>query len=528
MFLTKNFLKIFYLITIIIYSFCINFWTSLRGVSPIDTFLHFDSAFRILNGEIPVRDYWIVHGILIDYLQSFFFFIFGVNWFSYIFHSSILNVIVTLLFFNLGEKLELKGIYLFILTICFATISYSVSGTPFLDLHSTYFSFISIYFLIIFFQNNKNKNLFFSIFFLFLAFFCKQTPAIYVVFSAIFLIIYVSIIRKKIIIIFHGLIISFFFLLTFFLYLFFSNTDLSYFLLQFFLFPIEIAKSRYLNFDLNLQNVFFKFKSIYFFLLIFISINIYNFYIFKEYYKNKNFFNFITITLFSLALINHSIYTKNQIFIFFLIPLISLFIFLNLNKIEFKFKNLFFFFLIFFVIIITVKYHLRLNTDRKFHDLENTEIKEAIYVEFRKDFFLNLKWISPNFRNPKQEINIIEKFYSYLKKNNKNKILITSHNYFASLMNEKIFTISRTYDDISYPRINQKYYQQFQEFYKNKIKKNKIDYIYIFFPGEVLTSENLDHLVFNYIAKKCFFIKKIDQFIIELKLKKNCNEISIF
>lgn len=95
-------------------------------------------------------------------------------------------------------------------------------------------------------------------------------------------------------------------------------------------------------------------------------------------------------------------------------------------------------------------------------------------------------------------------------------------------MNEKIFTISRTYDDISYPRINQKYYQKYQEFYNNKIKKNKIDYIYIFFPGEVLTSENLDHLVFNYIAKKCFFIKKIDQFTIELKLKKNCNEISIF
>lgn len=114
--------------------------------------------------------------------------------------------------------------------------------------------------------------------------------------------------------------------------------------MQFFLFPIEIAKSRYLNFDLNLQNVFFKFKNIYFFLLIFISINIYNFYIFKEYYKNKNFFNFIIITLFSLALINHSIYTKNQIFIFFLIPLICLFIFSNLNKIKFKFKNLFFFF----------------------------------------------------------------------------------------------------------------------------------------------------------------------------------------
>jgi len=47
----------FYLILIFLFSFFINFYYAKFGSFPIDTFLHYDSAFRILNNEYPVRDY---------------------------------------------------------------------------------------------------------------------------------------------------------------------------------------------------------------------------------------------------------------------------------------------------------------------------------------------------------------------------------------------------------------------------------------------------------------------------------------
>ena len=92
--MNKNHSKNIYLIFLFIFAFIFNFYVANKGVLPVDTFLHYDSAARILDGIIPVRDYWAVHGITVDYFQALFFFIFGVNWSSYIFHSSILNALI--------------------------------------------------------------------------------------------------------------------------------------------------------------------------------------------------------------------------------------------------------------------------------------------------------------------------------------------------------------------------------------------------------------------------------------------------
>ena len=47
----KKKIDYFYIISIIFFSFFINWKYSKYGVFPIDTFLHYDSAYRILNGE---------------------------------------------------------------------------------------------------------------------------------------------------------------------------------------------------------------------------------------------------------------------------------------------------------------------------------------------------------------------------------------------------------------------------------------------------------------------------------------------
>ena len=148
----------FYLILIFLFSFFINFYYAKFGSFPIDTFLHYDSAFRILNNEYPIRDYWIVSGFIIDFLQSFFFKILGVNWFAYTFHSSLFNFFISAFSYYFFLSLDLNKTKSLIYTLSFATLAYTISGTPFVDHHSMIFTYLS--FFLIIYSINQNRYYF--------------------------------------------------------------------------------------------------------------------------------------------------------------------------------------------------------------------------------------------------------------------------------------------------------------------------------------------------------------------------------
>ena len=67
-----------------IFSLFINQHYGNKGVFPIDSFAHFDTGFRILLGEHPFKDYWIISGPFVDYLQAIFFYFFVVKWQIYV------------------------------------------------------------------------------------------------------------------------------------------------------------------------------------------------------------------------------------------------------------------------------------------------------------------------------------------------------------------------------------------------------------------------------------------------------------
>ena len=64
--------KIFIIILILFSSLSNQYYGNI-GIFPVDSFAHFDSGFRILLGEYPFKDYWIVSGPFVDYLQALFF-----------------------------------------------------------------------------------------------------------------------------------------------------------------------------------------------------------------------------------------------------------------------------------------------------------------------------------------------------------------------------------------------------------------------------------------------------------------------
>ena len=187
----------FYLILVSLYAGYINWVSGNIGVMPIDTFGFFDTGFSILKDKFPIRDFWIFTGITVDYLQAFFFIIFGKEWSSYIIHASIINIIASLSFFLFLDNFKINKAYQFIFSISFATLCYPVSGTPFAYLHSFVFSLILI-FTFCSAMINDNKFLWFLIPTISLfAFFSMQTPSFYIITIIIFFILFFLLKEKK-------------------------------------------------------------------------------------------------------------------------------------------------------------------------------------------------------------------------------------------------------------------------------------------------------------------------------------------
>ena len=126
-------------ITLVIFSFLLNFFYSSKGVLPIDTFAHFDTGFRVTQGEIPFKDYWTTSGLFIDIFQFFLFNIFGVSWSSYIINGSIINALITLFLFFFLKEINIKTGYAFFYSFCFSILANPSIGTPFVDHYSAFF-----------------------------------------------------------------------------------------------------------------------------------------------------------------------------------------------------------------------------------------------------------------------------------------------------------------------------------------------------------------------------------------------------
>ena len=154
-----------------IFSISVSIFYGYYGIFPIDSFLIFDSGYKVLNNIHPFKDYWSITGPILDYMQAVLFYFFDVNWFSYTLHAAIINCLLTTLIFYFLRKLGLKSNISVVFAACLALLAYPSTGTPFMDHHAVIFSLISIIFLILSIKNNKKKKLVFIVFFFSIFFF---------------------------------------------------------------------------------------------------------------------------------------------------------------------------------------------------------------------------------------------------------------------------------------------------------------------------------------------------------------------
>ena len=506
--------------------FC--YFTGNRGIFPIDSFSHYDSGYRILNGEHPFRDYWVVSGPFIDYIQSIIFFIFGTSWQSYILNSAILNGIISVSTYYLFINLGLKKNYSFFYSVCFAILAYPSSGTVFVDHHSVFLSMLAVYSLILAIKNNKNIYWVLIPIFLIFAFLSKQVPATYILFSIlIILLIHLAHQSKKN---FIKIIISLFLsstsiMLFIFLFLQINHIPLENFTKQYLYYPSTIGKERYGLINYDFKNTILNFKFIHISILILFLSIFKNTKLNKFFFKSFDFKLILICAFLFISLAQHLIVTKNQIFIFFLIPLYLGFAHNYLKIFKFNKKKYILIFLILFCAGTTIKYHQRFNLERKFHELNKVNFSNSISAEKISKKFKGLNWITPRIYrnyNMNYEIKLLNVFNKILIEEKTNKIVITNYSFFSTITDQNVSGFSRWYpgDNSAFPIYGNEFYDDYKEFIIKLLLKKKINTIYIL-PD--VSEKNLT----NYISQKCFYKSELRMGILKYDIKNECVEFSI-
>ncbi len=516
----STYLQNILIIILILGSLFINQYYAMKGAFPIESFAHYDIPLRILSGDIPFTDYWAVSGIFIDYLQSLFFLVFGNNFQVYVLHASILNAIATLISFIFFKELKIGNFYSFFYAICFSLLAYTSTGTLYVDHHASLICLISSLFLLKGIKSN-NKIYFFVIpLIIGIAFFTKPAPTIYFfIFYVLILTAYIFL-NKKFSLINTLIISSFSFVLFIILFGFYNNISFLNFFNQYILFPTTIADNRFRDIDYSMKNLIFNFNFLYIFLapiLFFYFINIIKK---KSYVKSDESFYYLIIVGLSFCLMFHQINTKNQLFILFLIPILSSFLHFQLKKKKIKYSKQIIFLICLISFSLTVKYHLRFNEGRKFHELQNVNFNEAVDASLIDKRLNGLKWITPiNPKNPQLEINQIKNSLKSIKNINSRYMVITNYSFYSSVLNQNTNSPSRWFipNGGAYPVKEQNpFFKDYRNLLIAIIKKKEIKSIIIVKPVDV--SE-----ITRYLNPKCLDENMLDEITLELKIKKDCN-----
>ncbi len=509
----KKKINLFFIIVTAIFSFSINFYYSNIGTFPIDTFLHYDSSYRILNKEYPVKDFWIVSGFVVDFIQSFFFRIFGVNWNSYIIHSSLFNLLMSLLSYHFFISLKISHFASFIYAICFATLAYTVSGTPFVDHHATFFLLTGTFLIFRALQKNDLNYLWpLIVFVYFLSFLSKQVPVTYAVILQGSLILILIIKEKSFNIIWLILFSTLVLIFSFLIFLFFLKIDFSLFLTQYIYYPRSIGLERFFSLDKSFISFFNEYK----FIIIPIIFTLY----LKIRKKNLYFrelINYLIILSFGVSLLYHQTLTRNQIYIYFLVPVFFSLLHSEIILKKNNLKKIFSTIIILSVILITLKYHFRYNENRKFHDLTSLKIENSIDAKNLNSSFKQLKWVNPLFEGlPQDELKLLQKGQKILMEDKDQLMLISHYLFFEIITNKEMNYPNRTFtsDGASYP--SKKFNKTYKFFFEDLIKKKTIKNIY-FFKHENISQK----IVKDYLEPKCFKLKENDIFYI-YEIENNC------
>ena len=550
-------------IVVAVVAYQINNYFGFIGLNPTDSFLVFGSGDRVLKGDLPFKDYWIVSGgPLIDIMQSFVFQILGVSWSSFVIHASILNSIfsISIFFYARLTKLSKKTSLFFAILSSF--IMYPAAGTPQTDHHSIIIGSISLIFFIIFLKKKNYTPLFFFPIIFLGCFFIKQVPAAYYIILICLISLFYYLFKKQKEIIINLLLGSIIAFAVFFLILKINNILVLDVYKQYVALIIQGVNVRVDSYAKTLvfDNIL-KIKYIIFLLIPFVAIVAQN--LKKiELIKKESFY--LDIYLFTGLIVSsalHESYTNNQSVTFGLLPIYSIII-LSLIK-ENKSKILFYIFsalsiigvlrlineneiylilliifpliyffgskynislkktsslVIVYTLLIALLYFETIVRNRYWHDIVNPNWDNAVAAEQIDLKLKGLVWLSGE-SNTQKEILNIENNLSYLKSLDENYIIITNYQIYSAILDIQNFSPVRYWwNKLSYPSKGNKYRNEFDVFFQNKINKNNVKKIIVL---SDINQENVDINEFEWL-KDCTLRSQENEKIKILNVTTQC------
>ncbi len=516
--ISKNINKI-YLLIIFLTAASFNFYYGLIGVFPIDSFFTYNAAFEILNGKYPFKDYWTITGPFLDFTQAIFFYIFGVNWNSYILHAALINSLLGIVVFYSLNYFGLKDKYSFIYSILVVILAYPNAGTPYVDHHSSILSIISILVFIICLRK-VDTNLWYLLPILFFcSFLTKQSPTSYIflilsVFYIIFL-IQNFFVKKTIFLVIETLII----ISSIILFFYFLNIKFSDFYKQYIDYPLSIGENRFSDFlfPIDLKRIFLRHKWIHFSLLP-VYFLLFKCFLRDKFYKNSEFLIYFTIIFSSYAFIFHQLMTINGLFIFFLIPIFAGLsqAFLNYKK---EIVNIS---MILIVTAVSTYYFNKYVQSRDFMDLTKDDLKINVEANLIHPNLSPLKWVTYKSKeNENAEIDNLIEVIEIIKKDNEKKSIITDYQFISVVLNNLDNSPSKYwYNYHVYPIKGHRLYNYYRDYFINVLRKEGVKKIFVVKPivGD-------DKIVENIFFDRCY--EKIARTeILDIYNLERCSEIN--
>ncbi len=508
-----------YILFIIFLSLIINQYYAYQGVLPVDSFSTFNAGYDILNGSVPFKDYWVLKGIVIDFIQAAFFKFFGISWFSYALHASTFNSIFALSTFYVFKSLGMETKFAFVYSILGSILMYPTYGIPFTDHTTAIFCMLSIYSLIL--GINHKKEIFWLIIplLLFLAFFTKQTPTGYfgILICVVTIIFLIKNFEKKIF--YYGFLGVLLPIIIIFFYIFLKEIPLRSIYIQYFLYPISLGETRIewlLPFEF--QRFVLRHK------LIYIALSVPIFLLISNLIKNfssiieKENLIFLTLLGTLIIFITHQLMTINGLYIFFLIPVFAGFSHIYSKKM--KKKKYFINFFLLLSLISTIYYHHKYISKRDTLILRNYSMNNSVDASVLSEKLKNLKWLTHHYpNNPELEIKNLLNSIEIIKSDKRKKMIVTDYQFISVILNIKDNAAARIWwRHHIYPVVGKNYFDDWKKFLLTKIKDQDIEAIYTIHPLEG------EHNIFEgLLSEKCVSKEKLNE-ILDIQVFKNCNE----
>ena len=171
-----------------------------------------------------------------------------------------------------------------------------------------------------------------------------------------------------------------------------------------------------------------------------------------------------------------------------------------------------------YTLLIALLYFETIVRNRYWHDIVNPNWENAVAAEQIHLKLKGLVWLSGE-PNTQKEISNIKNNLSYLKSLDENYIIITNYQIYNAILDIQNFSPVRYWwNKLSYPSKGNKYRNEFDVFFQNKINKNNVKKIIVL---SDINQENVDINEFEWL-KNCTLLSQENEKIRILNVTTQC------